>query len=758
MSGRRWTLILSVAGVISLAPGARAQRNPHIGFVYPAGGQQGTTFQIRLGGQRLVGLEGAIVSGSGVQAKLIEYRYKMSPQDRTYLNEQLKILRQKHKLDSKGKKGKSYGNKGEPAPMMEMMAEDMDMMMAAMDGDASGQGVTVAAKTDAEQMLMDRIQTWVKEWCNRPADASLSEIAILEVTVDKNAKPGARELRLVTERGLSNPLKFHIGQFPEVARRAMKTQPFQVLGKEHLAQRNRQKEEVEVEVKIPCTMNGEIASGEVNRYRFTARKGQNLVISVAARELIPFIADGVPGWFQPILSLHDANGNEVAYNDDFRFKPDPTILHKVEKDGEYVLTIADAIYRGREDFVYRITVAESPFVTSIFPLGGHAGKVPQVTMEGWNLGEAKLMLPASDSPAGVRYVAANREGLLSNYVPFMLSYLPEQFEKEPNSTAAEAVRVRMPVMINGRMNHAGDWDVFRVEGKAGQTIVAEVHARRLGSPMDAVLQIVDAKGNIIAVNDDRGTPGSGLNTHHADSYLMAKLPADGNYDVRLGDTERKAGKAYAYRLRISPPRPDFELRTVPSCVGMKTKSGGNIEVFAVRKDGFKGPIKVTLASPPEGFSAKPVTIGPGKEKVRLSIRNTLGKKREPLPLKIKGTAQIWGKTATRLAVPTEDKMQAFLWRHLVPAEAFMVRVWDGTRKVKKRPLPEVPELATVAAATDNAADGDKPKPKFSQKQITQFTRVLDRLHAAWLITDEFYLRKHKEFRETTIPATQTAKK
>ena len=93
----------------------------------------------------------------------------------------------------------------------------------------------------------------------------------------------------------------------------MLTSDFQVLGKEELAQRKRPAEEVEDRITVPCTMNGQIASGEVNRYRFEARKGQRLVISVAARELIPYIADAVPGWFQPVLALYDADGKEVAY-------------------------------------------------------------------------------------------------------------------------------------------------------------------------------------------------------------------------------------------------------------------------------------------------------------------------------------------------------------------------------------------------------------------------------------------------------------
>ena len=66
-----------------------------------------------------------------------------------------------------------------------------------------------------------------------------------------------------------------------------------------------------------------------------------------------------------------------------------------------------------------------------------------------------------------------------------------------------------------------------------------------------------------------------MNTHHADSYLMVKLPADGTYYVHLGDTARNGGEEYAYRLRISPPQPDFALRVVPSSVALRGKSHGD---------------------------------------------------------------------------------------------------------------------------------------------------------------------------------------
>ena len=51
------------------------------------------------------------------------------------------------------------------------------------------------------------------------------------------------------------------------------------------------------------------------------RKGQRLVVAAKARQLIPYLADAVPGWFQATLALSTAPGNELAYADDFRFDP-----------------------------------------------------------------------------------------------------------------------------------------------------------------------------------------------------------------------------------------------------------------------------------------------------------------------------------------------------------------------------------------------------------------------------------------------------
>jgi len=690
--------VLGLASLLATAPAAQAQVRPYIGFVYPAGGQQGTTFPIRVGGQGLDDVNEVLVFGTGVRAKVVDYLRRLNAQEMTLLREQLNELK-------KGSAGKEQV------------------------------GLRLVARI--EKRFAENVQT--------PACTSIASLVLVEVTMAPDARPGQRELTLATPRGVSNPLVFHVGQLPEVSRKPMITATRQVLGKEELALRTRPADEVEARITVPCVMNGQIASGEVNRYRFEARKGQRLVISAQARQLVPFIADAVPGWFQPVMALCDAYGKEVAYSDDYRFKPDPTMLYEAPKDGEYVLSITDAIYRGREDFVYRVTIGELPFVTSIFPLGGRVGTPATIQVKGWNLEKAELTPPAPDAGPGIHPVAAIKKGLVSNRLPFALDTLPECFEKEPNNDPPHAQKVKLPIIVNGRIDRPDDWDVFEVAGRAGDTVVAEVHARRLDSPLDSVLKLTDAAGKLLALNDDREDPEAGVNTHHADSYLTVKLPADGTYYVHLGDVARSGGEAYAYRLRLSAPQPDFALYAVPSSVGLRGKGTGVVSLQAVRKDGFAGPIKIGLKEPPAGISATPVSLSPTQEVTRLAVRTTLADTKQPVSLSIEGSAKIGERDVAHEAVPAEDRMQAFLWRHLVPAEELRVLVFNPSYQPPPKRVPRVPATSTAPTKPPVAAvDPATGKPKFTKQQVAGRLRQLKLLFEDGLLTEDFYDRKVAE--------------
>jgi hypothetical protein len=707
-----WLALLGLAGWMVLAPPAPAQSRPYLAYAYPAGGQQGTTFSIKVSGQSLTGIDTVLVSGTGVTAQITETFFPLGNSTSRLLGRQLdELKRAQAKAAALKKKGKVVEEP--PAPTQD---------------------------PDPTNMIA-RISKMLYEDVRFPACASFLGVAYIEVTIASNAPPGERELRVASRRGgASNPMVFHVGQVPEHVRPAMRTAARQVLGREQQALRNRPASEAEVRVDLPCTVNGQIASREVNSYRFAARKGQRLVITAQARQLIPFIADGVPGWFQPVLVLYDAQGNEVAYDDDYRFKPDPVILYEVPADGEYVCAIQDAIYRGRNDFIYRLTIGEQPFVTSLFPLGARVGEPVAIKMQGWNLAGAELAPPGKEAGAGLYQVAANRAGVLSNPMPFALDTLPESLEKENNNTPSRAQKVTLPLIINGRIDKPGDWDVFRFRGKSNDTVVAEVLARRLDSPLDSVLKLTDADGHLLAFNDDCEDLASMLNTHHADSYFMARLPADGIYYIHLGDTAHHGGSEYGYRLRISAPRPDFALRVVPSSANVTIKGETTLNLHVVRTDGFCGDIKLALHNPPAGFTAVPVTLSGTQAVGRIKIKAGSAATNGPVNLTLTGSTKVDEREIVHAAVPAEDRMQAFLWRHLVPAQELKVCVYNPKYNPPRAPLREPPQLtpAQLAKAEAVVKAAETKGVKFTKKQIDGLASGIKALYARGLLTDKFY--------------------
>jgi hypothetical protein len=100
----------------------------------------------------------------------------------------------------------------------------------------------------------------------------------------------------------------------------------------------------------------------------------------------------------------------------------------IPEDGRYVLEIKDAIYRGREDFVYRITLGELPLVTSIFPLGARQGQRATVELSGWNLPKDRLTLDTTDKQPGVHLIPVHDTKGAVNRVLFAVDTLPERLE------------------------------------------------------------------------------------------------------------------------------------------------------------------------------------------------------------------------------------------------------------------------------------------------------------------------------------------
>ncbi|MHC4896399.1 MAG: PPC domain-containing protein [Planctomycetota bacterium] len=651
------------AFLLVVASAALAQRVPHVGYTYPAGGKQGTTFDVRVAGQNLGAVARVFVSGPGVSAEVVSYSRPLNGRKFNELREKAQKLQRKQAAlrrqaqQRRQQRGRQGGRQR--------------------GGKRGGQQPPAADQTwtAEDEKTLREYRAAVDDRNRRRANPALADTAVLRVTIAPDAKLGLRELRLLARGNLTNPMVFCVGDLPEIkeaetpdAQRAQRGRRGRGRGRD-----TRRRPPENTRLTLPAVANGQIMPGDVDRFRFAARKGQQLVIAVSARELIPYLADAVPGWFQATLTIYDAKGKELAYVDDYRFDPDPVVFFEVPADGDYTVEIRDAIYRGREDFVYRITVGELPFVTSVFPLGGPADEEIPVYVRGWNLPTRKLTV-AADRGVGTSAVVVRAKGSTSKAVPFARDTLAECLEQEPNNSPQSAQQVPPALVINGRIGQPGDVDVFRFDARAGQTIVAEVQGRRLRSPIDSMLRLTDANGRQLAFNDDREDKGAGLTTHHADSWLRHTLPRNGTYYVYLRDTQRRGGEDYGYRLRISAPRPDFDLRVMPSSINIRAGQTLPITVHAVRKDGFTGGIALTLPDAPPGFRLSGARVPPNQDRVQLTLTAPPRGFAQPVALRLEGYARIRGQEVVRQAVAADDVMQAFLYRHLVPVTELLVSV------------------------------------------------------------------------------------
>ncbi len=630
-------MLAAVSGLCAESAWGQANRGgPHIGYVYPAGGRRGDTFEVLVGGQALRGAGDVYISGEGVRAKVVQYYRPMNNLPKEQRDAIVQRLR-----ELMGQRLAELPRADRPLPPE--LQEILRTRGGPLRAPRRDQAATQPAALPEHPLLRNlegkslrellHVRNELLSFRKRQPNPQIAESVLIEVTIDRNAPTGDREIRLGTMQGLTNPLVFEVGALPEVS----ETEPNDPRPIAALLPGD-------APLELPVLINGQVKPGDVDRFRFKARRGQQLEIQVHARRLIPYLADAVPGWFQATLALYDADGREVAFADDYRFDPDPVLLYKVPQDGEYQLEIRDSIYRGREDFVYRVAVGERAAMARALPLAGQKA-----------------------------IATASRKAAESQLIPGSGTW-PEGSEAEPNDDPARAQRIELPLLVAGRIGKAGDVDVFQFEGRAGEEIVAEIYARRLHSPVDSLVRLTGASGQVLAWNDDHEDKASGLITHHADSYLRVKLPADGCYRLSVSDAQRQGGFGCDYLLRIGPPRPDFALRLTPSSINVRAGGAEPVCVHVVRKDGFEGPIEVVLKDAPAGFRLSGGRIPAGRDRLWM----TLSAPREPLDrpaaLQLEGVAQAGEETIRRPVVPAEDMMQAFAYRHLAPSRELLVAV------------------------------------------------------------------------------------
>lgn len=565
-------LLLSAAATVLCAA-------PHIGFMMPSGAAQGSTVDIIIGGQNFWSVNQASITGKGVTIERVQFVRNVPHPDgkqRRYVNQILRLYHQKKPNTVKLPESTEGWRKH---PFYE---NPYDL-------------------TDCERDILYRFLFVPHN--SLQASPAISGRAIVRLKVDKNAPAGLREFRLIGRDGsLSNPLKFFIGTVPEVRENFFAYPGFPY---------------PEQEITVPCAINGQITPGETDHYKFNAKKNETITFQLLGRFFNPFIGDGVPGHFQPVLEVVDENKKVLAYADDCFFDPDPVLTFTAPADGKYTLKIRDALYRGRLDFVYRVNV--------------FAGKMPK------------------------QNVAAPKIGNIP-------------FRDMGNLQVTDPLEY--PVLLKHTISKAAGNDYY-LKLKKDEEVVLEVFARRVGLPPDALIRVFDEDNKLIAFNDDTERLKAGVILHNtADPLIYFKAPADGVYRVNVSDIARVCGEEYKYFLRIDRKRVRFALYTTPSTLRINANTANQISITADRFDQFNGEIKLKIVSPKGYKFLGTDTIPAGAVKANFTITGEMKKNRPVEELVIEGSA---GKFKTRV-IAGDEAMQAFAYTHINPAQTFPVRV------------------------------------------------------------------------------------
>ena len=119
-------------------------------------------------------------------------------------------------------------------------------------------------------------------------------------------------------------------------------------------------------------------------------------------------------------------------------------------------------------------------------------------------------------------------------------------EREPNDGFATGQLLVLPVTLQGTIEKPRDVDVYRFVGRKGQCWAFAVTARKLGSPVDALLTLYDDRRRVVESCDDNGTD--------ADPSFTVTLPRDGVYYLSVIDSHDQGGGIFPYVMSVTPAK------------------------------------------------------------------------------------------------------------------------------------------------------------------------------------------------------------
>ncbi|QDU27633.1 hypothetical protein ETAA8_27210 [Anatilimnocola aggregata] len=156
--------------------------------------------------------------------------------------------------------------------------------------------------------------------------------------------------------------------------------------------------------------------------------------------------------------------------------------------------------------------------------------------------QIEFTLPNDFDKPEVQLVVASADGTSQPYSMLVLPAEKLVAETEPNEAFRKPGSIALGQTTSGSVHQQRDVDVFKIEGVAGETIVAEIFAARRGSALDPIMSLYDATGQLLVQSDDQ--------PEHRDAILKHQLRAAGSYFLVLLDAHDRGSAAHPYLLQL----------------------------------------------------------------------------------------------------------------------------------------------------------------------------------------------------------------
>lgn len=251
--------------------------------------------------------------------------------------------------------------------------------------------------------------------------------------------------------------------------------------------------------------------------------------------------------------------------------------------------------------------AQEPVINGLTPAAIPPGQATTVAVTGGNLNGAKgvwtsfagsaglteapdngtkadqvsiTITPGSDIPVGIHAVRVLTDHGVSPIRFLLIDDLPTVAQAGNNTSAETAQVLTLPTAVDGNVGNLSV-QYFKFTAAEGQRLSLEVLARRMGSPLDPMLRVLNAQGRELAFSDD--APGLS-----GDAQLSYTFKAAGDYLLEVRDIRYQGGP---YRLRIG----DFPAATTAYPLAIQRGQPAQLTLAGIGVEGLQ-PLAITAPS------------------------------------------------------------------------------------------------------------------------------------------------------------------